>query len=109
MTNSGIYSLTFIYVHAYEKKVLIRKRSVLRDMSRLNDFQKSFFYFRDTEGGSNKSESEELELDDLEDLDKTLHIKVTNTDRRQDPPHQGDQYVHINKTPCIKVTSTASR
>ena len=87
LTNSGIYSLTFIYMHM-KKKVLIRKRSVLRDMSRLYDF-----YFRDTEAGSNKSESEELELDDLEDLDKTLHIKVTNTYKRQGDPHQGDQFI----------------
>ena len=30
---------------------------------------------RDTEGGSGNSSSGELELEDLEDIDKTLHIK----------------------------------
>ena len=30
---------------------------------------------RETDGGSGGRSSEELELDDLEDLDKTLHIK----------------------------------
>ena len=30
---------------------------------------------RDTEGGSGNSSSGDLELEDLEDIDKTLHIK----------------------------------
>ena len=66
----GFWSLHNIILFPLSQVIESRLNSMF-ELATLDEIDK----LRDTEGGSGNSSSGELELEDLEDIDKTLHIK----------------------------------